>query len=383
MNKRLTAEMLPRDDTVEVIFPDETMEDLTAADKAANAVVEELSSNAEKGKVINIYKQTGTGQESMAFVLSHPADKYSIPEIINQLKADYGGGDYRFMIRNEKGKIIANKLISIAKKLDLNTNGNQNGVYGVLEKMMDKQDQFMQRVLDTQNQGDNNRTEMIKEMIMMKELFSNGQPSSPMGQMKDMFEMMALLKEQANPEKEESGGFAKMITEALPLFNTMAQAAQNQPQQQPQRQPNPQRRTRQPKEQDMQKIAIKQLLSMTNQEPADVAEKLSREVPEAFIPQIEALVLGDDAYNKIKAINPQVEAHKEWFLDVIEWLKGYLGHPCKYDAEFNSVDSDSEKDHNLANTTNEQVNRPIDEASNSNKPDDGNSQRESGDISHT
>lgn len=381
MTKQIKAEMMPRMDEVEVLFPHEEEEDLTAADKAANSVVEELSSNAEKGKIINIYKQTGTGQESMAFVMSHPADKYSIPEIINQLKQEYGGGDYRFMIRNEKGKIIANKLICIARKLDIKSGNNQDGVYGVLERMMDKQDEFMRRMMDGNKSG-NSRMEFMQELVIMKDLFSSGEKSNPMGQMKEMFEMIAMVKEQANPkEEDEGGGFTKMITEAMPLLNTMAQAATKQPLQQ-NYQPNPQRRQRKPQSeqepQNMQKTAINQLLAMSNEPAADVAEKLSMQIPEAFIPQIELLILGDDAFDKIKAINPLVEDKKEWFLDVIEWLKGFLGHPSKYGSEFDPIDTNSQKDDNMANSTKTVVNSAQD-----NQPNDGNTEWSSGDESNT
>lgn len=375
MSKQIKAEFLPRDDTIEVLPLFESEEELTAADKAANAVIEELSSNAEKGKTINIYLQTGTNQESMAFVMSHPADKYSIPEIINQLKKEYGGGDYRFMIRNEKGKIVANKLISIAKKLGPEDKGHQDGVYGVLERMMDKQDVFMQRFMEDKNSGDS-RMDFMRELIVMKELFSGGQQSSPMGQMKEMFEMMALMKEQANPEKEEDGGgFTKMIAEAIPLFTTMAQAANQQPLAQTQHQPNPQRRTRQKTKQepqDMKRTAINQLLKMciAKEHPADVAEKLSMQIPQSFIPQIEELILGEDSMAKISAINPNVIDHTDWFLDVIEWLKGYLGHPCKYDSEFDVVDDSGQKDHNLVNSTDNP-----DNSGKNNKPNDGDSER--------
>ncbi len=383
MSKAIKAEFMPRDDTIEVLSPFESEEELTAAEKLTDAAIEQLSDNAEKGKTVQIYRQLGSGQESMEFVAKYPADKFTIDELINKLKVEYGGGDYRFMIRNEKGKLVANKLICIARKLSPSVSGdNQSGVYGVLERMMDKQDEFMRRMM-ANNQGGNSRMEMMNELVVMKELFSGNQQANPMSQMKEMFEMIAMVKEQANPEKEDDGGgFTKMITEAMPLLNTMAKAATGAQQPQPAHQPNPQRRTRQkPQEpQDMQKLAIGQLLTMAanGEEAADVAEKLSIQIPEAYIPQIESLILGNDALAKMVAINPKVADKKEWFLDVIEWLKGYLGHPCKYDAEFGPIDTVSQKDDNLVNSTNDSV---IDGSIN--KPDDGNSERKSGNPSDT
>jgi hypothetical protein len=229
-------------------------------------------------------------------------------------------------------------------------------------------------------------------MLVMKQLFtseSNGN-NDALGQVKQTMELMSLLKEQANPEQDEGGGFTKMISEALPLFSEMAKASNNQarPNPQAQHRPNPERRTRkQPtddKNMNMQKMAISQLLAkcLAREKPADVAEQLTGQIPEQFIPQIEALVLSDNAWDKIVELNYNVVQHKTWFLDVIDWIKGYLGHPCKFDSEFEGsepVDNVSQNDDNMVNSTDESVKTAIDGSVK--QPDDGHTERKGGNPS--
>ena len=183
-----TAQYLPAPDE-EIVYsiPEGDDETLTAADKAAEAAVEQLSSNAEKGTIIRIYRQLGSGRESMEFVAKYPADKYSIDDLIEKMQIESGGGDYRFMVYNDKGKIAANKLISIAKKQE-KANEENSGLYGLLTAMMDKQDNFARVMLAKQNDGNSNRMEMLQEMVIMKNLFSTGESSgsSAVAQLKEL-----------------------------------------------------------------------------------------------------------------------------------------------------------------------------------------------------
>ena len=97
----------------------------------------------------------------------------------------------------------------------------------------------------------------------------------------------------------------------------------------------------------IQSIVVNRLLKSCKhgETPVSVAQKLCDEIPNKFMPQIEKLILSDTALDQIAGINPEVMNHGEWFTDVIEWLKGMLGYPGKYDAEFSeeTIDGESEK----------------------------------------
>ncbi len=324
------AQFLPAPNEEELVYsiPDETEEELTAAEKAAAAAVEQLSSNAEKGKTIRIYRQLGTGQETMEFVAKYPADKFSIDDLIDKMKHEYGGGDYRFMIYNEKGKLVANKLISIALKQKIN-HGENSGVYALLSEFMNKQDTFLRTVM-AQNTGQTSRTDMLAEMLQMKALFSPGDSGSNnvLDQIKELMGAMNLIKEMSPNQDESGGNFGSIIKDSMPLLEILARSGTE-----PQFERNP-------TPMSIQSIVINRLLKACKhgETPASVAEKLCDEIPNKFIPQIEALVLSENALDQIASINPEVMNHGDWFTDTIEWMKGMLGHPSKYDSEFQDSD---------------------------------------------
>lgn len=327
--KKKIAEFLPAPDEETVYtIPEESEEELTAAEKAAAAAVEQLSSNAEKGKTIRIYRQLGTGQETMEFVAKYPADKYSIDDLIDKMKHEYGGGDYRFMIYNEKGKLVANKLISIALRQKIES-GENSGVYALLSEFMNKQDAFLRQVM-AQNNGTSSRAEMLQEMMLMKGLFSGDDKGSGnvLEQIKELMGAMNLIKEMSPNQDDTGTNFGSIIKDSMPLLEILARSGTE-----PQYQGNP-------NPMNFRSIIVNRLLKACKhgETPASVAEKLCDEIPNKFVPQIEALVLSPDALDQIAVINPEVMQHGEWFTDTIEWMKGMLGHPSKFDSEFENSD---------------------------------------------
>ena len=340
MSKSATYLPAPADEEIVYSIPDADEETLTAADKAAEAAVEQLSSNAEKGTIIRIYRQLGTGQESMEFVAKYPADKFSIDDLIEKMQVEYGGGDYRFMIYNEKGKIAANKLISIAKKQEKPSEEN-SGLYGLLRGMMDKQDNFARVMLAKQNEGGNSRMEMLQEMVIMKNLFSSGEQKdagSAVAQLKELMEAMELLKTMGANNDDSDSGFAGIFKESIPLLQTIAEAAKQPARSTPGNQPNP-TQNRQDNImgiQNLVKIVLQQC--QAGRTAREVADDINRKLSDTQISQLESFILMDDAIDRLITMQPVIAQHRDWFLDLIQWLRGYLGYDSKYDSEFNETD---------------------------------------------
>ena len=374
-----TAEFLPAPPLEEIVYsiPEGDEETLTAADKAAEAAVEQLSSNAEKGQVIRIYRQLGTGRESMEFIAKYPADKFSIDDLIEKMQVEYGGGDYRFMIYNEKGKIAANKLISIAKKLEKTTEEN-SGLYGLLQGIMDRQDNFSRVLLAKQNEGGSNRLEMLQEMVVMKGLFSNDQKDSGnvMSQLKELMEAMELLKTMGGNNEDSDSGFAGIFKESIPLLQTIAEAAK-------QPAPNPGKSSGNSQGEKTMDISFlfkhTMKLCRENRPTREVAELICRELTDENIAKLEKIILMKDPLATITLFQPDIamSPHKEWFLDLVQWLRGYLGYDSIYDAEFIDTGPDSED----LTPGDDKNTIDLDEFAN---PDiNGDSQRKSGDTHDT
>lgn len=346
-----------RNDTIEVMGFDEDDDELTAAEQMANAAIEELRSKAEHGKNIKVFRQLGYGNESFERVGSWPVDEYPLDNLIEKIHNEYGGGAYRFMVYDERGKVAANKLIKLAVKIDKSKTGDTGAdAFSLLNNVMEKQDKMTQYLLSNKNtdsESGDSRMNFMKELVIMKEIFDGPKVDpatvqTPMQQMKEMLTVMTMLKEAANPvtEKEDDGGsWTSMLKEAFPLLNTVAQASltnRQQPVPAQHRQSNQkkrrQRKPQQPQneENSVRAKAIAILLEKClNGEPADhVAKEIYEQIPKFAMPQIETLVLSDDPLAEMVEINHAVNDHAEWFTDCIEWLKGYLGYDCKYDDEF-------------------------------------------------
>lgn len=345
-----TATLLPAGlddeitDVYSTTFIDESIEQLTAADKAANAAIEQLSSNAEKGKSIKIYRQKGNGQESMQFVMSEPADKFSIDELIIIVKREYGGGDYRFMIYNEKGKLSANKLICIAEKLGQDLGGSGDGMSGVFTQYMNKQDTLMHHVLNNNNSGENNRESFLREMVMYKELFS-GQNSqvvqasskTSIEQMTELFTLMNMIKDQAEPAQEKESGFGDIMKESIPLLTAIVSGAKGNNMQENERKKRPAKRgNSNPHKSDKMLVQIANTLVDEINKKTDsdiVAGQLCDKVPDLYLPKFEQFLTDKNILIKLAQANTELTKHEAWLNDVLEWCKYIIGIDSKFSGE--------------------------------------------------
>lgn len=346
----------PSDGIIDVIYPeDEKITPQTAAEKAEMNSIDYLNSFAEEGAKIVIHLQEGNGQQSQIFVESHPADKYTIDELVEKMQREHGGGDYRFRIYKD-GKVQANRLITIKKKLSTNQGYESDNLFSAVKTMMYQQQQFFNNFM-AQQQQPQNRTEMLNEMLLYKQLFA--QPSGGgIGQLKELMEMQTLLKEMTEP-KEESDGFGSIIRESIPLLTTMAQAASGQVPRRPQPSgptPNVRQRRTNPTNNGVDpqmKMAVDHLVKLAkqNQPAGDVADEIVNTMPQMFLPQIEQIAISKNPIDVLGQFNVEINQHREWVLDLCEWLKAYFGHESKYSSEFDDDLTDDEKSDN--NSTNE------------------------------
>lgn len=360
MNEK-KAQFLPAngldDDETEVFSTiiDETVEQLTAADIAANAAIEQLNSVAENAKSVKIMRQTGRGNESMQFVMSEPADKYSIDQLILIVQKNYGSGDYRFMIYNERGKLAANKLISIAEKISPENNGyNSDGMSAVFSQYMNKTDLMLRQLLGDKKSEGNDRTEFLKEMVLYKELFSGGKTpqQNPMDQIKEVLTVMEMLKTNINPEPEqkESGGFGELISQSMPLLTALAQGATlNRGHAAPQN--NDAKQRRQPKRKSnnesdkMLNVIADNLLTEINAgtDTDIVAQKLTEQVPSIYEKKFIAFLIDPEIVKKLVNVNDKLKSHEKWLIDVVEWSKWIMNIPSKF-SKFDGNELTKEKE---------------------------------------
>lgn len=324
-------------------MPEEAIK--TDAETRADAIAEALNEDADA--YLMIYLQPDGGKNSMEFVKRIPADKYDMGELYAFLQQNFGGGDYRVMLR-ANGKLKANKLITIAKSSE-NTAPSQTGemgqfMSGIMTQMREMQNQMLELSREKQT-GGTSRQDMMQEMILMKNLFSN-ENSGGGSMITQLRDLMALQGEMSGmlpaPAEKDDSGFAELLDKATPLFEALLNSNQNQPQQptqNPTQKLDPQRE-KQKQMYFMLKMGIASLIKSAskNADSATCAEWIIDQMPENLI---KGLVSDSNAVKKLVELNPKVKQYVDWFAMTIEHVKAQLGMPSAVSAEYDPLDSET------------------------------------------
>ncbi len=313
---------------------------VTSADIATDSLIEALN-DVSGSAMVSLYRQNGSGKESLSFLDSFPPDKYAPDDILLHLKNTYGTGDYRIQIR-ENGRLKANKHVSIEAPtiVSRETSSNNSGIEQLI-KMVEAQNQNLMRVMQSQQPQQNSKQEWLAEMLQYKQLFGGGESQQNTNGFSDIIKTVNGLKELGinvggiQTEKEE--GFTDVLDKMSPMITALINSNAQQPQQpQPKPQPNPQQKAGVQVNFAL-KLGLKALLKAAkNNSPTEFYADL---VNEQFPSDKINLLFGADAFEQLEKIEPKVSGHKEWFLDVLEHVKGLNGHSSKYDAEYLTPDS--------------------------------------------
>lgn len=341
-----------RNDTQTIIFEDGDMvsEEETDQESKSNSLFDALKS--DPNSFINVLRQPAGGNNALEFVDRFDADKYDLGGLMHHIKTNYGGGDYRFMAYS-KGKLKANKLVSIAKSVTVAAVDTPlNAVLIQMEKMQNQ----MMVIAAEKNTVQPSRGEFMQEMMMMQQFFaSNQKQSSGFG---EVLSVITGLKELGIPigiQPQQEEGFGGLIDKFAPLATAMVQATQRGlPTQAPIENPSPrptQRREReinkrntqpkpQPKPQTEEekmslalKIGIARLVQMArhNEPHHEAAELILNNMSDE---QAVAVFSDENALEKLKQYDNSVSLYSEWFKAVGEHVKAMLGMPSTVSDQY-------------------------------------------------
>lgn len=335
------AEFIPgRDEIEEGIITYEVSpphNELTDADKKTNAIKEAL--NSDPNAFLNVSRQSVGGNSPMEFVGRFPADKYDFGELQSYLKENFGGGDYRVMLY-AKGKVAANKLISIANEKKGGEMNNDSAIALVLRQMNENNRLITDFLRNQQTAAQPSRMEMLQEMMVMKELFSGGSSGNSgnmLGMMRDFMALQNEMRGMIHPEEKEEG-FGALLEKATPLLTTALGMQNNaQPQHQNQHQKN---NGQQEQMQFMIKMGIKQLLNAAakNADAGNYASMIIDQFPQ---PVINGIISNDASIDRLSAIEPAVKNYAPWFVELREHVKAQLGMPSTVAHLYDDDDGDT------------------------------------------
>lgn len=292
---------------------------------------------ATENAYIALYRQNGSGRESLTFLHKFPADKFEgVEDILEFLSKKHGGGDYRIHVRIG-GRLAANNLVSVEapQNVEPELPRGADPAINALLAQMEKQNQMIaglyQQMAEKQKPDGDSEEKFLQKMMLYKQLFAGesratgglGQIHETIGFLKDIGVSVGGIQE----EKEE--GFGDILKNALPLLTT---AIQQQPQQ------HPVQPTVNPAMQ--QQNALKMQIKMAVDTAVRMASKGSD--PQAFAEMADAqlgensikLVSDPNIHAILLAYNPNVAAHRPWFDDVIEHIKAMNGLPSRFSSEY-------------------------------------------------
>lgn len=336
--------------------------EMTLAEK-----IDELQ--AEENAVINVYRQQSGNNSKMPFLFTVPIDKYTIPELQQYIRDNYGGGDFRIHIRDGR-KVVANKLLSIeAPKDNPDPKAQQgNDLAPVVERMMDRMERIEERLAQPQAQPPQQDpvdlfTKMAGAMAQFQQAMPQPNPQ-PAGQQKSLVEQLEEARRVNEMFSEmgagkDDGGFGQLMREGLQPLIQLAQqhagqkkesgnGASPNPAQPPATTGQPAQPTRSKEEMERQlgpfANSIRTLLfaAQKNGDPETYADMALDFMSEDQYDDVFRFLSSDGCIDAVIEYVPEVANHREWFealrrsilasLDVGEGSDDTTGHVAGDDS---------------------------------------------------
>lgn len=339
------AQLITNEDVEDVVFDtDIGGRSQTKHERKLDEILEGLNTAGESA-YIALYRQPGTGKESLIFLKKFPADKFDgMEDILEYLSTHHGSGDFRIQVR-VNGRLAANNLVSVEAVRESAPQSTGDSATTALLAQIEKQNQMiagLYQQMATNRDDDAGEEKFLQKMLMYKQLFGSSQSGG--GGVGQIMETVGLLKEigvnvgGVAEEKEE--GFGDILKNALPLLQTAISQPQPQPQTQPRQNPSERPEMRD----NMLKMQIKMAVDVAvknasrGTDPATFADMCDAQLGHNAV----KLVSDPSVMDTLKAYNPGVAHHERWFADVIEHVKAINGLPSRFSSEYDSDTIDAE-----------------------------------------
>jgi len=325
-------------ETYELVNDNDEPEERTAAQSAFDSINAALSDSGEDAN-INIYRQTGSGRESMEFICKYPADLYELGDLLEKISVEYGGGNYRFMLR-DGGKLVNNKLITIAekKKLPLGESSQDLGTntLAIVEKMMAQNNENMLLLMakmeqsqPTQLDPHSGMMQTMQMMSVMKEFLAPPpaeKPKSPIEMLREVSEIKNLF-ETDGGGSSDSNGLLNLASNYAPKLMELVENQQNISAQKvlPSGAPETATKTVPPVTNPM-SPHINTLLSFAkvNKDTDETAKLVLTHTKKEDLAGLNGFLLADGCLPSIIKMCPESVPYLEWFIDLRLTLIEYI-----------------------------------------------------------
>jgi len=349
----------------------------TEADAALEDFVEKARKIGSTAKIIihKLDKENVNANE--IFCGQYPVDQYDYFDLLEMIQNTWGRGLYRMYctMKGRKG-LIQNQLIRVG---DAPGGGNLPALAGegnninttILRMMQENNEKLMEAMKPKEAAG---MTETLQQLLLFKQVLGQDAPQkSALASIKEMVEVMALMKDMSGGGDSE-GGMGGMLIKAVEALGPVAvmamQTRQAAPRQFPQ--PAPQIATPQAvpqnapidvavplsdhfpegikmKEDKTNELAmVNQLIALLDTvgpnviDPATVAEKVIESVADSDekIALLAKWASEESAYKQMQELNPRIDQYSEWVHLFIEHMRAQLGFESSVADEYDLEEGD-------------------------------------------
>lgn len=319
------GQFLPHPDNVEDVFFEDTAEK-TESEKKIDDFANAMRDTGADSEVI-VKLQRGTGKEPMEHVGYFSPDEYTYGQLIEHLKNTYGGGLYRFYLR-EGGRNKQVQAVRIAQAVQreegINGHNNTHSDMHYLARMMEQQTRMLIEAI-----GNNqNEDAMLDRFIKYQTLFS-GNKGNALGELKDAMQTLEAIGVQVGGPKEDEG-FGPLLDKLGSVIEYTVQNPSN----------NATQNSRQQKRPDMNAIYRMKLAPLLkaaekNSDPGVYASL----IVDQFTPEkINQFFADENALEKIMAIEPKFAHYQPWLVQVGEHIKAIFGMDSTVSGEYVAED---------------------------------------------
>ena len=233
--------MATRNKTVETFGPDDQEEETTTPEVDEQALQEILTELANDNDIeMSLWEPPAKGRGPWGYLFRCGINDYTLSELRDYMRDEYGGGIYRVHIR-KNGELLRHKQLAIGgpKKIRPPVTVQQDEQ---AKKTMPKENDYIEQILENQNKQFERilntihasqspaidpialQTSMMDSLIRMKEFIAPPEkiraPDNPLETMKTFLEISNMI-------NSIKGGESDPLAEAIKVFGpTIAQAAQ-------------------------------------------------------------------------------------------------------------------------------------------------------------
>lgn len=305
--------------------------------------------------IVRKVQDSGNPNSTTSFCGQFPVDKYDYFALQNIIKLKWGGGDFRLFVsavKNGKRKLMQNQLITIEADNEPQKSGENSEVVALLREVLNRQS-------PPPAQSTTGVIGQVKEMAELMALL-RPTPEPARNPMKEFMETMGMMQSlgfmPGGATTEEINPMWASLAQALP---TLISGAMENKQRPPVIHRNPVNTKKPSTKQDDKNSMIVQYLKhleeyVFNNIPTEtVADTIAERAPN--FDALMSIVSRDDFITKYTASGFWAE-HRDWLVDVREWLLAHDEKPSKYSDQFSDTPEPPDSGSiNIDNSANENV----------------------------